>query len=309
MPMRNLEQYKIFAAVARTRSFSGAAKQLYISQPAVSQSVKSLEEELGFQLFLRTPKGVKLTSEGEMLYGYIHSAFNLIASGEDRLEGMRRMQAGELRIGAGDTLTKYILIDCLHRFHSRYPDIRLSVVNRTTPQTLQMLKAGELDLAVCNLPVDCEGVESAPCMRVQDVFVAGTRFGHLFGRRVPLAELARQPLIMLESASNSRQFVERFFTGQGVLLTPEIELGAYDLLFDFAGIGLGVSCVIEEFSRELIDRHGLCRVQLAKKLPARDVGICRLSGIPLSIPAQKFADMLLRSCKEPVAGPKGGEGE
>ena len=90
-------------------------------------------------------------------------------------------------------------------------------------------------------------------------------------------------------------------------MAPEIDLGAYDLLFDFAGIGLGVSCVIEEFSQELIERHGLRRLQLAKRLPARDVGICRLSGIPLSIPAQKFADMLLQACREPAAKPKGGK--
>ena len=288
----NLELYRIFGEVARQRSFSGAAKALYISQPAVSQAVKQLEGQLGVMLFIRGPRGVSLTREGEILRGYADSALNLLESGEARLAALRSLSAGELRIGASDTVSKRYLMPAIEKFHTAHPDVALRITNRTSPETIALLREGRLDVGFVNLPIGGSGISFEECKTVHDIFVAGSAYDHLRGVPLTLRELAEQQLIMLEQASNSRRWVDRHFLSRGVVLRPEIELGAHDLLLDYAGIGLGVACVIEEFSREPLESGRLFRLELTEPVPRRSVGACWLTGIALSAAARRFIELV-----------------
>lgn len=292
----SLELYRIFEKVCQTSSFSAAAKELYITQPAVSQSIKQLEENLSVSLFQRGSRGVSLTAEGQVLLEYIRSALHLIESGEDRIAKLRSLMAGELKIGAGDTITRQFLLPHIHRFHQSYPDILLQVTNRTSLEILELLKNGAVDIAFVNLPLPpLPSLELTviPCREVEDIFVAGDRFRHLEGRRLSLENLSQYPLIMLEPKSNSRNYVDRFLLSQGVTCQPEIELGAYDLLIDFARIGLGLACVIREFSQQALEQGGLFQVELATPIPRRSIGICHLSSINLTPSARRFIDLIL----------------
>ena len=292
--MISLECYKVFQAVAESGSFSGAAKQLYITQPAVSQSIRQLEEQMGVPLFIRQPRGVTLTGEGKILSGYVESALRLLHSGMEKLESMKRLEAGELRIGAGDTISEQYLLGLLEQYHSRYPLIRLQVVNRTSVAAAALLQEGSIDLALVNLPlegVDVENLSIREWLEVRDIFVAGEPYGDLRGRVLTRRELDGYPLIMLENASSSRRYVNREFLKTGIRLQPEIELGAHSLLLEFAKIGLGLSCVIREFSRKAMEEGGLFEIRLADPLPSRHVGFCTLAGIPLSAAARSFIEM------------------
>lgn len=292
----HLELYRVFREVALCGSFSQAARALFLTQSAVSQSIQQLERQLGRQLFTRGRRGVTLTPEGAMLYEHISVALETIATGEERLEKMRRLRAGELSIGAGDTISEHFLLPFLEQFHSLYPEIRLRVVNRTSGQAVELLKAGKIDLAFANLPLEEPELDVLECLLVHDIFVASKKFAHLGGRALEAAELAQSHLIMLETLSNSRRYVDGFFLQQGVRLEPEIELGAHDLLLEFARIGLGISCVIAEFCTGYLQSGELFALELKTPVPPRFIGLCRLTGVPPSFAAEAFITLLQAGC-------------
>lgn len=287
--MVDLELYRVFCAVADAGSFSQAARELYITQSAVSQTVRQLEGQLSRPLFVRGRRGAALTAEGKTLYEHIAPALTMIRTGEERLERMRQLREGELTIGANDTLSEHFLLPYLERFHAGYPGVRIRVVNRTSRQAIALLRSGKLDLALTNLPLtDVDDVETTECMQVHDVFVASEKFSALRGKKMALQELAACPLVMLERLSNSRRYIDEFFLQSGVQLAPEIELGAHDLLLEFAVIGLGVACVIREFAQEHLKSGKLFELELASPAPPRAVGLCTLKGMTPSFAAERF---------------------
>lgn len=288
---KSLDLYKIFHTVARAGSFSDAARELFITQPAVSQSVRSLESELGVRLFVRGAKGVELTREGKILSDYVSSAMGMLEAGESRMHMLAMLDAGELRIGASDTVSKWFLLPIIQKFHNMYPNISLTITNRTTAETISLLRSGSIDIGYVNLPAESDGVEFEECMPVHDTFVAGSAFSELSGRPVPLSELAEYPLIMLESTSRSRQWVDQHFQANGVPLVADVELSAHDLLVDFAGIELGVACVIREFVQNRLESGGLFEIQLEPPVPRRAIGVCWNSGIEPSAAARKLIEL------------------
>lgn len=290
--MIKLDLYRVFCEVSKARSFSKAAAVLYMTQPAVSQAIMQLEAELNIRLFTRTPKGVVLTNEGQLLYEHIGPAMNIISTGEKKLAEIRNFMAGELRIGVGDTISRYYLLPYLEKFHRQYPDVRLKVFNGTTIELCGMLKSGEVDLAVCNLPVEDAAFEIIECMDVHDIFVCGEMYRHMTSKPLSLEEISGFPLILLETKSNSRQYVERYLQSKGLDLKPEIELGSHELLLEFARINLGVSCVIKEFSQEYLKSGLLYEMKIAEEIPKRSIGICYLKSIPLSPATERFVRTL-----------------
>lgn len=288
----NLELYRTFLETAKSESFSAAARELFVSQSAVSQAVKQLEDGLGVKLFTRRSRGVSLTAEGRQLLGYVESALNLLEAGEERVAQMRRLQSGDLKIGAGDTISRYFLLPKLKRFHEQYPGIHLHVTNRTSAETLGLLRSGAVELALVNAPVAEEGLEMQECLRLHDVFVAGEAFCGLRGRRLTRRELAGYPLVMLERLSSTRRQVDQSFLQSGVELAPDIELGAHDLLLDFARSGLGIASVIREFAGEPLQSGALFEVELEEPLPVRAVALCRRKETEPGPAARKFMELL-----------------
>ena len=142
-----LELYRVFQEVAKMGNISAAAQNLYISQSAVSQSIKQLEEQLQVRLFSRSTRGVMLTSEGRTLLEYVTRALGLIQNGEEKLAQSRQLLTGELIIGASDTVTKTYLVSRLEAFHKAYPDIRIRILNGTSRMVLDYLRGGQVDIA------------------------------------------------------------------------------------------------------------------------------------------------------------------
>lgn len=282
-----LEHYRFFKEVAIRKSISEASKRLFISQSAVSQSIKQLEAELGVKLLFRNSKGVTLTPEGEILFEYVNSAMTLLEVGEHKLSSMKKLEEGELRIGASDTISRYLILNMLEKFHNSYPKIKLQIVNRTTSQAIELLKSGKLDLAFVNMPYEDESVIIKPYLEVHDIFVASPEI-YDSKREYTLEELMGLPLILLERSSNSRRYVEKYFNKNGFKLKPEIELGSHDLLLEFAKIRLGISCVIKEFSEHMLKSGDLVELKLKKSIPKREIGIAFLKGVSLSSAAEEF---------------------
>lgn len=287
----NYELYKVFYHVAVTLSFSEASKQLFISQSAVSQSIKVLEKKLNQTLFIRSTKKVQLTPEGEILLKHIEPAMNLIKKGENQLLEANTLNGGQLRIGASDTICRYYLVPFLNQFHKQYPNVHIKVTNQTSIECARLLENGQVDFIITNYPNS--GLANTQNVRkikeFYDVFVANKEFYHLKEEIVSLSKLQTFPILMLDRKSTTSEFLHNMFQRQQLDLVPAIELSSNDLLIDLAKIGLGIAFV-PDFCIPADD--SLFVVKLEDKLPARQLVVAFNENLPLSQAAKQFMDIL-----------------
>ena len=285
-----LDYYRVFYETAKHSSFSTAAKNLYISQSAISQCIHQLEEDLDCTLFVRTRRGVSLTNEGQMLFQKVESAMQTIEQGETLLARLHHLDSGSLTIAASDTITSHYLLPYLERFHSEFPNIRIEVANSYSHQMLSLVKEGKSELAFVNMPTDDDELIIEPCFEIHDIFVCGPR--HDLREGYTWKEIVKEPLILLEENSSSRQYLDYQFAKKSIELKPQIEIAAHELLIRFASIHLGVSCVIKEFSKESLEKGTIIPMNLIPPLPPRSIGCAYLKNTPLSLAAQTFLKLI-----------------
>ena len=266
--IQNLDLYPVFMQTAKSRSISRAAKEMHISQPAVSLAIGKLEDALGVKLFFRSNRGISLTNEGSILLEHLSSAFSLIKAGEEKLRDIAGLRSGTLRIGASDMTLRFFLLDYLERFRDLYPGVRVTVTNAPTPSTLEALRGGLIDFGVVSEPVDTsdEAIEFIPVRTIQDIFVRSEKYPVAEKKLDPVL-LRKYPLILLEKETSTRRYIDSFF-GEGTL-SPSIELATSDLLIEFARRGIGITCVVEDFAKDDLASGRLCRVELRHELPPR----------------------------------------
>ena len=288
----NYELYKVFYQSETDRSFSEASKHLFISQSAVSQSIKVLEKKLNQPLFIRSTKKVQLTPEGEILLRHIEPAMNLIRKGENQLLEAHTLNGGQLRIGASDTICRYYLIPYLKRFHEKYPGIHIKVINQTSIACAKFLENGQADFIITNYPNSA--LSGALSTRVinefHDVFTASRQAFPLEGKTLSLSDLLKYPILMLDRKSTTSEFLHQVFQKNQLDLVPEIELSSNDLLIDLARIGLGVAFV-PDFCIPAQDKD-LFILRLREELPARQMMVAYNDTLPVSQAARQFMDML-----------------
>lgn len=282
-----LEQYKIFNEAAATLSFSSAARNLFITQSAVSQAINLLEKELKTQLFVRMSKGVTLTREGELLYKNINQALNLITNAENQLSNLSDLSEGELIIAAGDSVSEFFLAPYLSQFHDLYPNVRIKVINRTSLEISQLLKNNQVDLGFINLPIHDEALSFNECFTIHDIFVGKNPTNKTYTYK----EIAKLPLIVLEESSNSRNYLNKQFAKSGIKVEPLMELGAHSLLLECVKERLGVACVIKEFSSKYLNTD-VFELDVQPPLPERSIGYAYLSRKSLSAPSIKFIELI-----------------
>lgn len=283
----NYELYKVFYHVASTLSFSEASKQLFISQSAVSQSIKTLERKLDQTLFIRSTKHVQLTPEGEILLRHIEPAMHFIRRGEAQLLDAAST-GGQIRIGASDTICRYFLVPYLERFHRDFPTAHIKVINQTSIKCVELLESGQVDLIVANYPNNyLSNVSSIHKIKeFKDVFVAGSSFDHLRDQVLTYKQLSKYPILMLDKKSTTSEFLHRMFQQHHLDLVPEIELTSNDLLIDLARIGLGIAfvpdfCITDEMKDLFI-------VKTEEDLPTRELVIAYNEQIPLTKASEEF---------------------
>lgn len=284
----NLDLYKSFYFIAKYGSISKAAEHLYITQPAVSRAIRQLEDELGCTLFSRTPKGVKLTQEGKILFQYIEQAFNFISTAEKKINDVKNLLSGEVRIGVSDTLCKHYLVPYLKLFNTLHPTIKIHVICPTTPGIINLLKVGKIDFGIINMPYHDDQLIFKNVMNVQDCFVTGEKYRHLSNKMQSLNEIIKYPILLLEKNSNSRLYIDQYFKDNSALVMPDFELGNIDLLIHFAKYDFGIACVIKNFIEDELDNGRLYEVKPIEKITPRTIGVAWLKDVPLSTAANEL---------------------
>ena len=288
----NYELYKVFFYVAQSLSFSEASKHLYISQSAVSQSIKTLERKLGQPLFIRSTKKVQLTPAGQLLLKHIEPAMNLIRRGENQLFDSQGLGLGQLHIGASDTICRYFLVPYFRKFHQQYPNVPIKVTNATSLNCVDLLEQGKVDLIITNAPntrLNQSYIRKTVC-EFRDVFVANPAYFPIKSKVLRLAELSGYPLITLERHCTTCEFLHNLFLQHQLELVPEIELSSNDLLIDFARIGLGIACVPDYCVRE--NNEDLEIIETKETMPARQIVASVNPTLPINAPTEAFLDLL-----------------
>ena len=290
--VQNLEYYRVFCHVARCGSLTLAAKELAVSQPAVSQSIRLLETAVGAKLFMRNARGVKLTRDGELLYSYVKKGYEQIELGERKLKQMMNLELGEIHIGASDMTLRFFLLPYLERFHELCPGIRIVVSNAPTPETLVSLRSGRIDFGVVSTPFEAEGLQCEQVKEIEDIFVAGRRFIQYKNRTLDLKELEHLPLILLEQNTSTRSCMDRFLAENRVEVAPEFELATSDMIVQFTLRSLGVGCVVRDFAaRELADGT-LFELRFNQMIPRRHFCVVTADGEQPSAAARRMLELI-----------------
>ena len=286
----NYELYKVFYYVATSLSFSDASKKLFISQSAVSQSIKTLEKKLGQPLFIRSTKKVQLTPAGNILLKHVEPAMNLIARGENQLLDAGTLGLGQLHIGASDTICRYFLVPYLEEFHRNFPNVPIKVTNATSIRCVELLDQRKVDLIVTNFPnayLNHSYIQK-PVLRFQDSFIASPKAYPLMDHEFSLDELQQYPLMTLDRNCTTSEFLHNLFLQNQLDLVPEIELSSNDLLIDLARIGLGIAFIPDFCLSQTADSDSLFIVETKESLPERELVIAHNEKVPVSKAAQEF---------------------
>ena len=273
----NLSLYHIFYTVGRTGNISRAAKTLYISQPAISKAIQKLEENLDTVLFKRSSRGVSLTPDGQALFDKVKEAFSILAEGEDSILHNRSRDIPRLRLGASSTLSKYVLLSHLKSYISAHPQVRINISCQSTYQTLQLLDENKIDIGLIGRPKNLQGYSFHPLLSISDTFVATRQYLKNQKELYPEESLFHTAtFMMLDEENITRQSVNAQLKEHQLELSHILEVTSMDLLIEFAGIGLGIACVIREFVQQDLDNGTLVEVPMGIDFSAREIGfVCR----------------------------------
>ena len=271
---QNLSSYRIFYTVANTGNISKAAKELYISQPAISKSIQKLEESVGCKLFSRSSRGVVLTDEGKLLYEHVSEAFETLTMGEEKLKRSIELGVGHLKIGVSSTLCKYLLLPYLKEFIRQNPHISISISCQSTNDTLKLLEDNKIVIGLIGKPENLKNIHFDFLEEIEDIFVAAKDYlRNLKARGIQKDHILQSSTLMLLDKNNmTRQYIDDYLQENQIIIKDSIDISDMDLLIDFARIGVGVACVIKNFVREDLENGTLMEIPLGFPIHKREVG-------------------------------------
>lgn len=292
----NLSLYHIFNSVAEAGNISRAAKQLFISQPAVSKAIQNLEDNLKTVLFIRSSRGVKLTEEGKLLYEYTRNAFDTIHRAEDSIKRIHELGIGHLRIGASTTLCKYLLLPYLDGFVRENPHIKITIENRSSSHTLKQLENSSLDIGLVAKPENAEAFHFISLGEIEDIFVATKSYLNNLKLRENSSDIFSTANIMLLDEENiSRKYIDDYFKAHDIELKHILEISSMDLLIEFAKTSLGIACVIKAFVQSELEAGTLVQIPLKTPVNKREVGFAYAKNAFLSDSMRKFMEFITKA--------------
>lgn len=299
--MVNFELYKVFYTVAKCGSLTLAAKELYMSQPAVSAAIKQLETQLGTTLFNRKHNGMELSASGGKLIAQdVEQAIKLLAGVEDRLAERQQNASGTLRIGASDTIFQYVLADKIVEYNERYPQVVIELISDVTPNIIDALKSDRCDIGFLNLPIAPDNgiVITESIAYLNDIFIAGKRFEELKGKQITLRELQQYPLLLMEENTVAREAFEAYIDSHNVSLKPVAEVNSWGFMKQLVVSGMGIGCIPREYTLNKIAAGSIFELNVTPPMPMRSVGVALPKNANISFALKLFIELFKNSTKK-----------
>lgn len=294
----DLNLYKIFYIVATTGNITKASEKLYISQPAVTKSIKQLENSLGGALFIRTKKGVTLTEEGKVLLKYVKNILDEAKNAENKFNSLIKLEEGKIHIGASATVSKHFLMPYLEEFHRLYPNIDIEITNELTTNLVKGLRNGYIDFLVTNLPMkEYMDLDIKVCAKLHDSFACSNKYLQDEKRVYKLEEILNHKIITQKEPSNTRAFLNQYMQNNAIEFHPDIEIVSYNLVVEFIKAGFGIGYVTKEFVKQEMKNKEIYEIKVEPKIPTRDLGIITLKNNNLNYAATKFIELIMKDIK------------
>ena len=273
--MINLDLYRVFYTVAKCGSLTKASEELYISQPAVSQSIKNLESQLGGKLFNRVSRGMELSETGgRQIFEIVERAIKLLDSAESKFKESKNIATGVLRISAADTYVTHFLMRYIKKYHELYPNVVITFKDGNSKETIDRIKSHKADIGLVNLPIhDDDVLLTGQTGVIEDIFVASDKFTELFDSIIDLRDLPDYPVIMLDSTTSTNKEIMGFFEKHGITITPEFEAASVELVIEMAKNGMGIACVPRRYVLEELAKKELFEIKVSPQLPTRATGV------------------------------------
>ncbi len=295
----NLDLYNIFYVVAKNQNITKASNELHISQPAITKQIKNLEEELGFQLFIRTKRGVTLNSSGIEVYEQVKEAMKYIKNIESISNSMNKLETGTLKIGTGKSLTKVFLIPVLEILHKKYPNIKVEIAIGPTCELVKQLKDGKLDLLFTKFSSKKEsGLLYDKIGELHDTFICNSEYQDLLGREVSLNEILKYPIILPTNFSVTRMRLNNYFNDQFMKIDYKMEVASLSLVANFTKIGYGIGIATREYIKEELKNKEVFEINIKPELGKLEYGITTLEYTLLSPVATEFCNLLKSNKKQ-----------
>lgn len=290
--MNDLNLYNVFYLTAKYGSVSKGAKALYISQPAVSKSIKLLEDRLEIQLFTRNSKGVTLTKDGEVLYTYVESAIKELQKGEEIIRKIKNYEIGNVKIGVSTTLGKHYFLSKLQKFILLHPKINIDIVNKSTIETLEMIIENKIEIALICQPFNSEKINFIKLKEISDIVVASKEY---LDRKNIVDErdlFEKGEFILLEDKNVTRRSFNNYLRSNGYKVNNIMEASNMDFLIHSAKLGIGITTVIREFVEKELVSGELKEIKLSKELDKRAIGIAYKKDSALSAACNKLIECI-----------------
>ena len=286
--------YKIFLYLFEEKSISRTANKLYVSQPAISYSLKELESQLGYTLFYRNSKGIEPTLEAKELYTYISTAFNILNDAEEHIKNLNSLNIGCIRIGTPSHIGIFYLSNYIADFRKIYPGIKFEIVCKSTSDMVDMLETRKLDLIVDTLPINSK-------KDVMKVTLAKLHNCFAYNKNImkdvdiyKVQDLANYPLILPSATSSIRLKLDEYMESQNMKLMPILESWTTEMMVEMVRRGVGVGYFVKNVIDTQEDKEDFEVITFDESLPAVDVCCVYIDDF-LTTATRKFVELLVNN--------------
>lgn len=288
----NLNQFRSFFLAAREKSITKAAQSLYVTQPAVTMQIKSLEQDLGLKLFRKYGKGIDLTDAGEVLFGYAERIFGIVKEMDHVMKGYANLTHGSLTMGTTPSFARHLMPGLLSRFQEEFPGVKVYLEVGSSQEIANHLLEFKYDLGIiARLPYPSK-LKAVPYSKEEFCLVIPPRHRFAMRQEISLQELQNEPIIIRENGSGSRHAILSLLDAHGVKPSVLLEAGSFEFIKEYISNGRGISFLYKpEFQQEV-------KMGLLKFMPIKEGPILIQSDIvfpidmELSPPAQAFLRLI-----------------
>ncbi|MHB8829290.1 MAG: LysR family transcriptional regulator [Syntrophales bacterium] len=291
--MLNFNQFRIFYHAARTLSFTLAARELFITQPAVTAQIKSLEDYCNIKLFKRKGRGLCLTDEGQTLYAHAIRVFEYEKEIDNVIQDMRQLKRGVLRVGATKAYTLYIMPFLIHAFHLLHPLVKIDVNEGNSTDLIQNLLDLQIEVGLIATPEDRTDLTFIPfsCEEIMLIMAPDHRLAKK--ESIILNDIRQEPIIMKHSGSGTRRVIDRFFAEYQFIPNILMETSNDGLIVEMVKRGEGIAFLVKPLFTAELENHQIVTVPMEDIRLWMNVCIAHLRSQSLSMAAQAFIDMLV----------------
>ena len=283
--------YKIFLYLYEEKSISKTASKLYVSQPAISYSLKELENQLGYALFYRNSKGIEPTLEAKELYSYISTAFNILQDAEDHIKNLNSLNIGCIKIGTPSHIGAFYLSNYIAAFRKLYPGIKFEIICKSTSDMIDMLETRKLDLIIDILPINSKhDVKKITLSKLPNCFAYNKNImGNISINKIE--DLKNYPLILPSSNSSIRLKLDEYMESKNIKLSPIIESWTTEVRLEMVRRGVGIGYFVKEFIDMQSDKDNFEIITFDNELPVVDVCCVYINDF-LTAASRKFVESL-----------------